>query len=67
MKTLQVEVPERLDEQMDEVLKAGWFSDREEIVRLALMEFLRRQRFELIEQFQREDIRWAVGQKQARP
>ena len=65
MKTLQIEVGDELMNQMDNVLKAGWFTGRDEVVRLALMEFLGRHRFELIEQFQREDIAWALQQKRA--
>lgn len=60
MKTLQVEVTDELAIQIDQVLKEGWFNSREEIVRLALREYLDRQRLELTERFQREDIAWAV-------
>ncbi len=38
-----------------------------EIIRLALLEFIRRYRFELLERFHQEDIAWALQQKQARP
>jgi Arc/MetJ-type ribon-helix-helix transcriptional regulator len=65
MKTLQVEVTDELATQIDQVLKEGWFNSREEIVRLALREYLDRQRLELTERFQREDIAWAVQQKQS--
>lgn len=50
---------------MEQLVKAGWFRSEEEAVRLALIEFLRRHRFELLERFQREDIEWALKQKGA--
>jgi len=46
-------------------VKAGWFRTEEEAVRLALLEFVRRHRVELLERFQREDIAWALRQKKA--
>jgi Arc/MetJ-type ribon-helix-helix transcriptional regulator len=67
MKTMQIDLPDQLDLAMDEVVRAGWFSDRNEVVRRALVEFLRRERFELTERFQLEDIRWALRQRRAGP
>ena len=65
MKSLTVELPDKLAEELGAVVKAGWYSDEGEAVRLALREFLRRQRRELEEQFQREDIAWALKAKEA--
>ncbi len=63
MKTLEIELPDALAEKLAELVKAGWFTSEDEIVRLALAELLGRHRFELQEQFQREDIAWAREQK----
>jgi Arc/MetJ-type ribon-helix-helix transcriptional regulator len=65
MQTLQVEVTDELAIQIDRLLEEGWFNSREEVVRLALREYLDRQRFELTERYQREDIAWALRQKQS--
>jgi hypothetical protein len=46
------------------VLLGGWFSDEWEIMRLALVAFVRRHRLELQERFQQEDIVWALQQKE---
>jgi hypothetical protein len=35
----------------------------EEVIRAALMDFVRRNRVDLLERFMREDIEWALGQK----
>ena len=65
MKTLKIEVPDQLAEQIADLVETGWFVNKEEIARLALAEFVHRHRFELEEQFQLEDIRWALSLKDA--
>lgn len=63
MKTLQIEVPDPLAEKLEGLVKDGWFSSEDEIGRLALIEFVRRHRFELAEKFQRQDLQWALAQR----
>ncbi len=65
MKTLPIEVPDKLAQDLDALVQAGWFSHEAEVVRLALWEFIRRHRLELMERFQREDSAWALQQKRA--
>jgi Arc/MetJ-type ribon-helix-helix transcriptional regulator len=65
MKVVQVELPDKMAGELEALVKGGWFTDETEIVRLALIEFIRRHRFTLLEQFQREDIAWALQQKGA--
>jgi Arc/MetJ-type ribon-helix-helix transcriptional regulator len=62
MKTISVELPERITEEIDALINSGWFANETELVRAALWEFVRRNRFELAEQFQRADIAWALKQ-----
>jgi Arc/MetJ-type ribon-helix-helix transcriptional regulator len=64
MKVMQIEVLDQLAEEMDNLVKAGWFTSEGELARLALADF-RRHRFELLERFQREDIAWALQHKGA--
>jgi Arc/MetJ-type ribon-helix-helix transcriptional regulator len=65
MKSIQIELPEKLAHELDMLVRQGWFRSEEEAIRFALLEFLRRHRLELLEQFQREDIAWALRQKDA--
>ena len=65
MKRLEIEVSDPLAEKLKGLVDAGWFASEDEIGRLALAEFLSRHRFELQEQFQRDDISWALRQKGA--
>lgn len=66
MQTLQVQLPEMVVTELSALVKSGWFNDENESIRVALLEFLQSHRFVLIEQFQREDITWALQQKRAK-
>lgn len=66
MKTIEIQLPERLTAELNELVKDGWFADESELVQAALWEFVRRNRFALTEQFQREDITWALQQHRTR-
>ncbi len=63
MKTISVELPDRAAAEVDELVRAGWFASESEVVRAAVLDFVRRNRLELIERFQREDIAWALRQQ----
>jgi Arc/MetJ-type ribon-helix-helix transcriptional regulator len=65
MKSIQIELPDKLAEALDTMVQQGWLRSEEEVLRFALLEFLRRHRLELHEQFQRDDIAWALRQKDA--
>lgn len=66
MKTIEVQLPERLTAELDRLVKDGWFADESEIVRTALWEFVRRNRLALTEHYQRADIAWALQQRRER-
>lgn len=66
MKTLKIELPEQLAKEIEDLVRAGWFTSEAEIARLALAEFVHRHGYQLQEQFQREDIRWALSLKDAK-
>ena len=65
MKSFQVELPDKLAQELDTLVQAGWFGSEAEVIRLALLEFLRHHRFELLERLQRDDIAWALQHKGA--
>jgi Arc/MetJ-type ribon-helix-helix transcriptional regulator len=67
MKRLQVELPDVLVAELKALVQKGWFRSEDELIRFALVEFVRRYRFELLEQFQREDIAWALEHRPAKP
>ena len=62
VKSLKVELPDRLADEVSRMVREGWFESENELVRAALAEFLRTRQAELQERFQREDIGWAVAE-----
>jgi len=66
MKTIQVEIPERIAAEIAELVRAGWFASEGEAVRAAVLDFVRRNRGELLDRFLRQDIEWALRQKEPR-
>ena len=65
MKTINVDIPEKLAVEIEKYVKGGWFSDEAELMREALREFIRHHRPMLTEKFMEEDIEWAVKVKKA--
>jgi len=65
MKRLEVDVPDALAREVEQAVRSGWFGSEEEAVRVALLDFVQRQRFALVECQQRDDLAWAL--RQARP
>lgn len=62
MVSMQIELPDQLFSAVQRLMQNGWFQTEQEIIRLALAEFIHRHQAELTEQFQREDIAWALTQ-----
>ncbi len=63
MKPLQVELPDKPAAELAALVQAGWFTSESEVVRPALTEYVQHHRYALLEQFQREDIAWALQQQ----
>lgn len=63
MKTIMVELPNKAAAEISHYVRAGWFASDAEAVRAAMMEFVRRNRVEMLDRFMREDIAWALRQK----
>ncbi|MBI4579606.1 MAG: CopG family transcriptional regulator [Planctomycetes bacterium] len=63
MKQYQVELPDKVADELEALVQAGWFQNQGEAVRMAIVEFVRRRSLDLTEEFQREDIAWALRQK----
>ena len=64
MKTLRVDIPDHLANELDKLVQAGRFLDQADLARQALRELVQRQQLELTEHFQREDIDWALRLKE---
>jgi Arc/MetJ-type ribon-helix-helix transcriptional regulator len=60
MKSMNIDLPDKVAEGLARLVEAGWFHDEAEAIRVALLEFLSHRSAELQERFQREDIEWAL-------
>ena len=66
MRVIEVKLPDKAAKELDALVKMGWFTDQSDAIRLAVSEFLSRNRIALMERFQEEDIRWALAQKKSK-
>jgi hypothetical protein len=60
MKTVQMEVPERLYKYANILVKEGWFRDEKEVFSEAILRFLDSHRPELMEKFILDDVEWGL-------
>lgn len=63
MKQLQIELADKRADEVKAAAENGWFRSESEVIQAALLEYVRRHRYELVEQYQREDIAWALKQQ----
>ena len=59
MKTININIPEKLAIEMEKYIESGWFNNEDELMREALREFIRQRRPMLTEKYMEEDIEWA--------
>jgi Arc/MetJ-type ribon-helix-helix transcriptional regulator len=59
MKTLSIDLPDKLAAEIGAYVKTGLFRSESDAVLAAMSEFVRRNRVDLMERFAREDIEWA--------
>lgn len=64
MKPIQAALLDRLAAEVEALLEKRWFGSEGERIQAALLEFVRRNRADLLEGFMREDIQWALSQKE---
>jgi Arc/MetJ-type ribon-helix-helix transcriptional regulator len=67
MKAIHVELPDKLAAEIEAFVQAGWFGSEADVIRAAVVDFVRRRRVDLLERFMRDDIEWALKLKNAAP
>lgn len=60
MKTLKTQVPEGIYDQINNLIKEGWFRDETEVFFEALRRFIESHQGSLAEKFIRQDVRWGL-------
>ena len=58
--TIQTTLPTHLAEQMETLIREGWFPNADALIAEALRRFLDTHRAELMERFIREDVEWGL-------
>lgn len=57
---LEAELPAALVAEMEALVKAGWFRDRDTLLADALRRYLESHRPQLLERFAQEDVEWGL-------
>lgn len=60
MKAIQTELPDKLYEQVKNLVIGGWFGNESEVITEAVRRFLEAHAPELIEEFVKEDVEWGL-------
>ncbi len=63
MKAIPAKLTGRLVEEMDEIIKDGWYANRSEMIRSALRDMIKRTKIERLEKAIHEDVRWALNEE----
>ena len=63
MDTVPAKFTPRLVEEMDELIREGWYANRSALIRDAVREAIRRVRTQRLERAIKEDVRWGLGGK----
>jgi Arc/MetJ-type ribon-helix-helix transcriptional regulator len=63
MDAIPAKLTPRLIEEMDELIREGWYANRSELIRDAVRETIRRTRVQRLESSIKEDVRWGLSGK----
>jgi Arc/MetJ-type ribon-helix-helix transcriptional regulator len=59
--TVQAQIPTRLLEEMQALVRDGWFKDLDDLLLVAVRRYLDARRPELMERFLRQDVEWGLN------
>ncbi|MCD6247674.1 MAG: hypothetical protein J7J87_04585 [Candidatus Diapherotrites archaeon] len=60
MRTIPAKITERLEEEMEEIIKEGWYANKSEFIRDAIRQMIRKLNAEKLEKAIKEDIEWGL-------
>ena len=60
MEAIPAKITPRLINEMDEIIKEGWYANRSELIRDAIRETIKRLKTERLEAAIKEDIQWGL-------
>jgi hypothetical protein len=63
MKTLSLDLPDRIAQEADDYVKTGFFKTLPDFFVAAVLEFVRHHKIDMMDRYALDDINWALQQK----
>ncbi len=60
MKTIPAKITPRLELEMDEIIKEGWYANKSEFIRQAIREMIQKIKIDKLEKAIKEDVEWGL-------
>ena len=60
MEAVPAKITPRLLDEMDSIIREGWYANRSELVRDAIRDMIKKTRAERLETSIKEDVRWGL-------
>ena len=60
METVPAKLTKRIVNEMEEIIKQGWYANKSELVRDAIRELIKKQKITQLESAIKEDISWGL-------
>lgn len=60
METVPAKLTKRIINEMEELIKQGWYANRSELIRDAIRELIKKQKVAQLESAIKEDIQWGL-------
>ncbi|MEK6909131.1 MAG: ribbon-helix-helix domain-containing protein [Nanoarchaeota archaeon] len=60
METVPAKLTKRIIDEMEELIKQGWYANRSELIRDAVRELVKKQKIVQLESAIKEDIQWGL-------
>lgn len=60
METIPAKMTRRIVNEMEELIKQGWYANRSELIRDAVRELVKKQKVAQLESAIKEDIQWGL-------
>ncbi|MBI2499600.1 transcriptional regulator [Candidatus Woesearchaeota archaeon] len=62
MKTIPAKITPRLELEMNEIIKEGWYANKSEFIRQAIREMIKKIKIDKLEKAIKEDVEWGLMQ-----
>ena len=62
MKTIPAKITPRLELEMNEIIKDGWYANKSEFIRQAIREMIKKIKIDKLEKAIKEDVEWGLMQ-----